>query len=493
MSEAESKVKVLEIRVSSGFTLPDNKVINSEDYDVAHNEDVLLNGIALVSRRKELEHRLTVDSITADILRDKDKHIQSLEEEISTLRRRISDTFSSVYEDGRKAAKTELLAEQERMEKELKEIRDGVNYVARIYHRSGGCAKEVGNRGERYVEVHLRNMLSSARVEVRSSKTAEADIRLYYNSYTFLVETKNKSFLDKNDITKFYRDIETNAGEIDAAMLVSLQDTNLVHGYSRTHFEVVHGVPVVYLGNVMETPRAMEIAVRMLTQLLDSGTSSPDSQVEDTHFRTIALKCAQMLMTTFYNEQANIQKDKKIHQRLGQQIAAREKTLLDFRSYQEELRSIFPNVDNLATASVSTTCEVTVGPGDGKRDADLKENIIKWLKDPNNRDSTMADIVKEFNLNGKWQISELGGIKHLKGMASISKGLHKSSSASVSTDEVDVSSNAPSTLGDEEYILSDVNEDVGTEIYQRSSKIDLELEGRSLQQMYGIDAEFLDR
>jgi hypothetical protein len=493
MSEtAESQVKVFEIRVSADFTLPDDKVLASKGYDITYNQDVLLHGIALVSRRKELEHNLTVDTLTADILRSKEKQVQTLEEEISTLRRRLSDTFSNIYEDGRKAAMDEIsrtIGEQEKVSKQLKEITDGVNYITRVYNRSG-CAKEVGNKGERFVEVQLRSMLSSARVESSSTQTAEADIRLYYDSYTFLIEAKNKSFIDKKDITKFYRDIEANSSVIDAAIFVSLQDTNLVHGYSKTHLEMVHGIPVVYLSDVMETPRALEIAVRLLTKLLDSGAYNSNTKVAEDHMRSLALKCAQKLMTTFYNEQANLQKDKKLYQGLGQQIDAREKALLDFRSYQEELRSIFPNIDNLARMTVSTTSVVTVGPGDGKQSSSLKENIIKWLQNPKNRDSTMTEIVREFNLNGKWQISELGGIKHLKGMASIRL---KTPTVSVGKDldisDVSCESSSNTITSSLEEEDSDTNDNASAEIYNQSSEIDLKAESTSLGKIYGIDAE----
>ena len=408
------------VRVRSTFVLPDERLVSesSDLIDLEYNEEVLLTGIAIANKKRDVESRYVADAATTRIILQHEQEVESLKQQVTQLKHQLSEALSAastMFESGRKSGREDFDERYQHISEHLQSVSENVNYIAQVYNRQGGNPVELGVQGETFVESQLRSMFRQDRIEVTSKKAAQADLKLYRPNHTFLIEAKNVKRLVDTDLTKFYRDIEANSGEIDAAVFISLKDIVLVHGYSSTHFEIVKGIPVLYVGGVLECPRAMEFGIRMLEQILNSGMCKDKAVSESSdYFQQVAFKCASRLLTNFYNEQANIAKDKKILGALFQQITTREKAHQDYKQYQDELNEIFPNLREVAKSVVLDTSTVTVGPGDRKNAVLSKQKVLDWLRNNGSRRTTLREIVAGLNLKGNWCISNLGGLAALK-------------------------------------------------------------------------------
>lgn len=239
-----------------------------------------------------------------------------------------------------------------------------------------------------------------------------------------LVEAKNVKRITEQDLVKFHRDLEACAADVHAGLFVSCKDISLIHGYSKVHLEVRHGMPVVYLGGVQEFPQALQLGVLVLEQLIKSGLckttgveddSSEESEELEHRYQTVALECASRLVADFYRQQALIAKDKKILQSLELQIEAREKAAADLGAYRDQLSRVFPTLDERASLHELSSIPVAVGKPESRKQPTVpKEKLVAWLKKHGSRKTGVKELAQAFSIQSHRSITNAGGINLLK-------------------------------------------------------------------------------
>ena len=148
---------------------------------------------------------------------------------------------------------------------------------------------EKGNVGENCIFNLLinENAYKTAIIEDTSNMSASGDILLSWSHIRCMIEVKNKIKIDKEDISKFKRDVISMAetGKINCAILLSLKSSQFP-GQSREiiQLDYINGTPVVY---VYAPPPSNEIhaAIALLEKFTQSTNNSSKQQQElNSHF-----------------------------------------------------------------------------------------------------------------------------------------------------------------------------------------------------------------
>ena len=128
---------------------------------------------------------------------------------------------------------------------------------------------EKGEYGEEFVQNFLIDKFSGATIIDTHKETATGDIIFHFNNLKTLIEVKNVQQVKPTEIDKFYRDIQVKKDEINSALFISLNDTNLVKGQKLIHFEIKYNIPIFMLSNVFNAPENIRLAI-VITQYLIS-------------------------------------------------------------------------------------------------------------------------------------------------------------------------------------------------------------------------------
>ena len=128
---------------------------------------------------------------------------------------------------------------------------------------------EKGEYGEEFVQNFLIDKFSGAKIIDTHKETATGDIIFHFNNLKTLIEVKNVQQVKPTEIDKFYRDIQVKKDEINSALFISLNDTNLVKGQKLIHFEIKYNIPIFMLSNVFNAPENIRLAI-VITQYLIS-------------------------------------------------------------------------------------------------------------------------------------------------------------------------------------------------------------------------------
>jgi len=127
---------------------------------------------------------------------------------------------------------------------------------------------EKGEYGEEFVQNFLIDKFSGAKIIDTHKETATGDIIFHFNNLKTLIEVKNVQQVKPTEIEKFYRDIQVKKDEINSALFISLNDTNLVKGQKLIHFEIKHNIPIFMLSNVFNTPENIRLAIVIIQYLI---------------------------------------------------------------------------------------------------------------------------------------------------------------------------------------------------------------------------------
>lgn len=157
-----------------------------------------------------------------------------------------------------------------------------------------------GNIGEHALSEWLRNNYIEFDVQDTSKLKAACDIHVAVNSKEFFaIESKNKSTITRNDIDKFYRDVqnltELNSNAFLGAMFVSLATKN-VPGKGDFYFELFQNRPVLFIGfNIVDNLNS-DFMKRCISLLLQAAQSCKVLGEQATSVQDMHTKLAPMIL-----------------------------------------------------------------------------------------------------------------------------------------------------------------------------------------------------
>ena len=384
--------------------------------------------------RKELEELLEREKVE---LHERKVELKEKGKEIAVLRAENKAELER--------AREEMERLREEKDVTIKGLSEGMENVQNLFRRGGRgkTAGELGRMGEVFVKNQIECDFNPANVEYVSSEAHCADLLFEYNGVHILIEAKNHTHhLDKvNDLKKFHDDIELHTKKgfpKTAALLVSLHDIPLIHGYRTCHFEVRHGIPVVYIGGALDKPILIQAALLWLGNVaknskfspVNGDTSSEDS-ADDQYERAVeahrALAVKFMTMVRKMQEEINL--DRRAHDEALVRINSRERTLAEYVISQNELIRTFPGIEEDVRAA-----DVTVGGGSGKKVVN-REAVLMWIREKGGNVSE-AMLQKEFGLTRSTLKTKLGaGIRELKAEAMKEEGTASKSRTERMVDE----------------------------------------------------------
>jgi hypothetical protein len=209
-----------------------------------------------------------------DIISELKGKINKLQDKNDGVYREISNEFQEKYKKQqlhhenridilRKSYEDKLLKERE--------IREST-----IVRKSNSTIK--GQDGENFMYFELNSRFPSAEIIDTHKETGRGDFILK-DGITVLIETKNyKKNVTKPEITKFYRDIDTNH-DIDCGLFLSLESG--VCAKADFCLEVRDKKPIIFLHNITKNMKHIDIAISYFRMILSAGIDLSSKEIVD--------------------------------------------------------------------------------------------------------------------------------------------------------------------------------------------------------------------
>lgn len=120
-----------------------------------------------------------------------------------------------------------------------------------------------GDDGEDMIEAYLSGVPNTT--ITNTAKTPNCtDFRCTFGNHEFLIESKYVVKVKKETIDKFVRDVKVNANSIHGAIFVSITDGVRIPRKQLFDYELVDGVPCVYLTSFETNPQTLLAALQWL-------------------------------------------------------------------------------------------------------------------------------------------------------------------------------------------------------------------------------------
>ena len=213
--------------------------------------------------------------------------IKSYEEQTLNLKKRIEEVINQRLElQNQHYDKLQLIMEKKEKEKQelrreyeskLDEYRSKVEIVNKINNNS---AKK-GQQGENWIFNQLIRSFPSAEIEDHHTKGHTGDFSIKEEGRIGMLESKNYARnVNKKEVEKFYKDIETN-DQINYAIMASLKSG--VVNREDFSLEFVSGKPVIYLHYVKDHPENIKTAYNICQLILKNMDCFDIEKEENQH------------------------------------------------------------------------------------------------------------------------------------------------------------------------------------------------------------------
>ena len=202
-----------------------------------------------------------------------------------------------------------------------------------------------GAFGENFIQNYLSDKFSNSQIINTSKETACGDITFIFDNLNLLIESKNVQTLKKDDIDKFYRDIEVRSAknDINSALLVSLNDTNLVNGYRIFHFEIKNNIPIIMISNVFNNNEFIRMAIMILNNLIKKNMFQNNFDNDEEKI-SILIKAINQLFDNIKQQISLLEHDKSLINKLQESYNKREAEIFNTNKIFTELFSKIPNI-----------------------------------------------------------------------------------------------------------------------------------------------------
>ena len=189
----------------------------------------------LDEQREQLAHEFEVRLTQA-------RQLAEQRTEMSDLRRKIERDNYEVMYDKEKEYHEKELESYKREVNQMKDMYESVKAQTRTYTNN----TEKGQDGENMIEAYIWTIPGAK--STNTGKTASCtDIRCSFGHCEILIESKNVKVVQKREIDKFTRDVQMNASSVNGAIFVSIMEGVRVPNKCAFDFEMISGVPCIYV------------------------------------------------------------------------------------------------------------------------------------------------------------------------------------------------------------------------------------------------------
>lgn len=293
---------------------------------------------------------------------------------------------------------------------------------------------EKGEYGEEFVQNYLIDKFSGSMIADTHKETASGDILFHFNNLKTLIEVKNVQQVKPSEVEKFYRDIQQKKDEINSALFISLNDTNLVKGQKIIHFEIKYGIPIFMISNAFNTPENIRLAIIIIQYLINHNFILDTTKTENAQSKDVENKQMFQLLITAINEvfeyvqlqRTNLSNDLALMQKMQDSFKKRDSQINNidivingiFRQYPQ----LYIHKSTMETLITTKTAENNTEGGNLAitENNEMKKiiNLIIGHIQKNNLTSfnhTMINIkLLKHLLISDGVIRNLGGIKNIK-------------------------------------------------------------------------------
>jgi hypothetical protein len=198
--------------------------------------------------------------------------------------------------------------------------------------------------GENFIESFLSSYFPNCKIIDTHKETAKGDMLFIFDKVKTLIESKNVQKLKKDDIDKFYRDIElrTSKNEINSAILISLNDTNLIDGKRFFHFEIKNNIPIIMISNVFKNKEYIRFSISIFNYLIENGFADNETDDEKINFVINAIN----EINIFFKFQITyLNSDKQMIIKLEESFRKRESDLFNIDKLFKNIFNKFPELN----------------------------------------------------------------------------------------------------------------------------------------------------
>ena len=208
-----------------------------------------------------------LDRLYGEKISELEKKIKTLDNGINSLRESRLSQQQEYYE--------KLLQEKQKSTEEINKIR--IDYQVRIedYRKQMEQFQKInqnstlkGQKGEDIMYNILIEHFPGCQIDTHTSKEGhKGDFSIIDDTHRGMVESKNyKKNVPKNEIKKFYSDIENN-NDIDFAILCSLK-SGVANKPNDFTLEFINGKPVIFLHKVKDNKKSVLLAYTICKLIL---------------------------------------------------------------------------------------------------------------------------------------------------------------------------------------------------------------------------------
>jgi hypothetical protein len=214
------------------------------------------------------------------------------------------------------------------------------NYFDKIFKGN----TEKGNFGEDFIESYLTDKFTNSKIIDTHKESAKGDFLFIFDKLKTLIESKNVQILKKDDLDKFYRDIElrVSKNEINSALLISLNDTNLINGKRHFYFEIKFNIPIIMISNTFNNFEFIRFSILILNYLIKNGFANNETSEEKFIF---IINCINEIYIYFKSQINYLNNDKQLILKLEESFRKRESDLFNIDKLFKNIFSKFPEIN----------------------------------------------------------------------------------------------------------------------------------------------------
>lgn len=207
--------------------------------------------------------------------------ITELKSKINTLQDKNDGVYREISKEFQEKYKKQQLHHEDRVDilrksYEDKLLKERELRESTIVRKSNSTIK--GQDGENFMYFELNSRFPSAEIIDTHKETGRGDFILK-DGITVLIETKNyKKNVTKPEITKFYRDIDTNH-DIHCGLFLSLESG--VCAKADFCLEVRNKKPIIFLHNITKNMKHIDIAISYFRMILSAGIDLSSKEMID--------------------------------------------------------------------------------------------------------------------------------------------------------------------------------------------------------------------
>ena len=219
------------------------------------------------------------------------------------------------------------------------------NYFDKIFKGN----TEKGEYGESFVNNYLSDKFNSSTIIDTHKEFAKGDFIFYLNQMKTLIEVKNVQKLKNEDIEKFYRDIQLQIqnDSINSAILVSLNDSNLIQGKRNFVFEIKYNIPIIMISNVFNNSEYIKFAIMVIDYLIINNyiyTKKDETKEEENHKIQSIIYAINLIFQHIQIQKTYLQEELNIIQKLTENYKKRENNLFDIEIIIKNTFMNFPQI-----------------------------------------------------------------------------------------------------------------------------------------------------